>query len=237
MGYKKHQYNKRYFNHIINYLKNHNQDKFKNLLGHINTHNKKILDLGCGTGQAINELRKHNPKQITGIDFSKTAIKICKQKYPKHTFKVKELKDLKATQEYDIITLIDVIEHIPNKEMQTIYPKISKALKPNGLLIIKTPLYKQGQKEYEFKWDTKKDYNLHINIQTEKQLQKDLQKNGFKKHHKYYYSKKTNNAYKTYGQIYNIKETITRIKRIITNPKKAITATILNLAWKLKQQQ
>ena len=40
--------------------------------------NKKILDLGCGTGYKLNAL---NPSKGTGIDFSNEAIKIAKKNY------------------------------------------------------------------------------------------------------------------------------------------------------------
>ena len=45
--------------------------------------NIKILDLGCGPGQLINELYENfNNVEITGIDFSEKMIEISKERNP-----------------------------------------------------------------------------------------------------------------------------------------------------------
>lgn len=76
---------------------------------------KTVCEVGCGSGEILVQLEKHLPKdvQFTGLDISKDAMAIAKKK---ETGKIKfELKDIAAEEKkFDLILIIDVIEHIDN---------------------------------------------------------------------------------------------------------------------------
>lgn len=57
-----------------------NEDKI-NLIGDVT--NKKILDLGCGSGESLEYLLKKGASEIWGIDISKEQIKNAKRRFPK----------------------------------------------------------------------------------------------------------------------------------------------------------
>ena len=59
--------------------------------------NKKILDLGCGTGYKLNAL---NPSKGIGIDFSNEAIKIAKKNYRKLNFYCFDLEKEEFFKQY-----------------------------------------------------------------------------------------------------------------------------------------
>lgn len=65
----------------------------------------KILDLGCGPGQLIEELyKKNNDLHITGIDFSEKMLDISKEKNPKAIHIKMNVEDLnKIDDKYNII--------------------------------------------------------------------------------------------------------------------------------------
>ncbi|CAN5858416.1 hypothetical protein BH11BAC7_BH11BAC7_07650 [soil metagenome] len=76
---------------------------------------KTICEIGCGSGEILVQLEKRLPQEIqfTGIDISKDAMAIAKKK---ETQKIKfELKDIaQETRVFDLLLVIDVIEHIDN---------------------------------------------------------------------------------------------------------------------------
>ena len=101
--------------------------------------NLNVLDLGCGGGLTSESLARLGA-DVTGIDFIKKNIEVAK----KHAFisklKInylnKDLEKIKLTQKYDLILLLEVIEHL--EDWPSLIKKISQSLKPKGKLIIST---------------------------------------------------------------------------------------------------
>ena len=70
----------------------------------------RILDLGCGTGRLLNELR---PSQGVGIDFSPNMIEIARKQYPEYEFLCADIEDKniygKLNGPFDVVILSDTI--------------------------------------------------------------------------------------------------------------------------------
>ncbi len=101
----------------------------------------EILDFGCGLGQFLYYLQKEGFHNITGIDISKSQIKLALQMQPQIDFRhiYHPINFLKENQnKYDVITMNDVLEHIDTEQLIPFLSTIQKSLKPNGLLVIKT---------------------------------------------------------------------------------------------------
>lgn len=96
----------------------------------------KILDVGCGTGKNMEQLQKYG--NVWGLDNSKEAIKFCRKRGLKNLQLSNAEKTKFKANSFDIITLLDVLEHTDDnktlKEMQRI-------LKKNGILIITVPAF------------------------------------------------------------------------------------------------
>lgn len=116
------------------------------------TNTSVILDIGCGTG-AIDFYLAEKGNNITGIDISEKAIKICNENANnlnlanKTSFEVNTIEGFKTNNKFDVVLLIEVIEHVEN-DVAAI-KKISTLLNPKGRLILSTPsinapLYKIG---------------------------------------------------------------------------------------------
>ena len=72
----------------------------------------RILDFGCGLGDALSLLAKHfHSESAVGIDISSTMIEYARKQYPEHTFVVGSIERLKDFR-VDLITFFDVLEHI-----------------------------------------------------------------------------------------------------------------------------
>lgn len=113
--------------------------------------NDKILDFGCGNGRLI-ELIKDKKVDYLGIDVCRKFIKIARQKYPQHKFKVIKLNadfGFKQERKFDSVFCIGVFHHFPKGKLRkAILQRLKANLKPGGLLIItvwdlKRPKYKK----------------------------------------------------------------------------------------------
>lgn len=72
---------------------------------------KKILEIGCGTGDIIAAL---NSSEGFGIDVSSGMIDIAKKKHPEITFEAVGIEGFSCEPKFDYIILADVIEHLEN---------------------------------------------------------------------------------------------------------------------------
>ena len=83
----------------------------KEIISPYMTKNDKILNIGCGNSRLSEDLSEEGYEDITNIDFSNKVISImeekCKAKYPKMSFKVMDVLDMKEIQTGSFNTVID----------------------------------------------------------------------------------------------------------------------------------
>lgn len=99
-----------------------------------------LLDVGCGDGKLLLELSRQLPgKQLKGIDLSERAILFAKAFNFGNgvEFATQDLADVQAT--YDLITLVETIEHIPDEEIAPFVQAVSACLKPGGTVLVTVP--------------------------------------------------------------------------------------------------
>ena len=96
-----------------------------------------ILDVGCGAGILLHFLREKTEAKVTGIDLNKHVIEVGKKYLGLENF-YDNLHELSKTGEkFDIISLIDVIEHLSDP-VQTILDAKS-LLKEKGIILLRCP--------------------------------------------------------------------------------------------------
>lgn len=100
-----------------------------------------LLDVGCGDGKFLLEANKiFDSKKLEGVDYSEKAIGFAKAFSPDIKFHIGDItKENFLTEKYDIITLIETLEHIPTEEIPVFLKSIKKFLKENGVFIITVP--------------------------------------------------------------------------------------------------
>lgn len=104
--------------------------------------NLYLLDMGCGTGTFEEVLiDQYNLKFFAiGVDISQTELKIAKNKKKLNVcdFLNSDAASLPfKDNSFDCCVLVDVIEHIPDKEKT--FGEIWRVLKKDGVLIMTTP--------------------------------------------------------------------------------------------------
>ena len=134
-----------------------------------------VLDLGCGLGHFL-DILKGKGWDIEGIDMSKSSVKIAKKKLG-NKIHLKSIESFKTSKKYDLILMIDIIEHVRNPDH--IMQKVKDLLKKDGLLIMNTPntsaiLAKISGKTW---FQYKREHLYYFNSSNIKQF---LSKNGFK---------------------------------------------------------
>jgi SAM-dependent methyltransferase len=99
--------------------------------------NKKILDVGCGTGHHVAKLAQNNNIEVVGIDISPSMIKKAKENYPNLNFQQSDVlnRDAFRNNEFThILALYFTIYYIEDKA--SFFNNCMDWLMPGGYLVV-----------------------------------------------------------------------------------------------------
>jgi len=98
------------------------------------SHKRLALDIGCAAGYFLDILQA-NHWQSEGIELDRRMYALLIEKG--YDVSNEPLEHFTSSHQYNLITMFDVIEHLP--ELQKDFAKISSLLLPKGLLALSTP--------------------------------------------------------------------------------------------------
>ncbi len=100
----------------------------------------KVLDIGIGKGEMLTSFDRWGYSHYLGIDISPSTVEFCKKIGLRAELVSSTQEWLRKRKEgFDVITLLDVIEHIPREELVDFLKSLKYSLKKGGVLIMQTP--------------------------------------------------------------------------------------------------
>lgn len=106
--YKKH----RSSNPVVKYLMKNFHGALFDLMDLVNP--VSMLDVGCGEGYTLNELKRRYPAlSIEAADVEQDIIEIARKENPDISFKVESAYSInEPDRSYDLVTVMEVLEHL-----------------------------------------------------------------------------------------------------------------------------
>lgn len=144
------------------------------LINSFSVEEKKLLDVGCGTGDFL-KVAKDNNWNVSGVEPNANARIIANTKTDNSVYDIEQLLKFEK-QSFDVITLWHVLEHLPKLENHIAV--FESLLKPNGRLVIAVPNYKSFDANYYKENWAAFDVPRHLWHFSRKSISKLVQKKG-----------------------------------------------------------
>jgi SAM-dependent methyltransferase len=133
----------------------------------------RLLDYGCGTG--LNLVYLAELGDAYGVDISAMAIDFCRKRGIKDVTRIDAEYELDKSNpfgdSFDVVTMLDVLEHIPDDEFAL--KSMSKWLRPGGILLVTVPAH-------EFLWSGEDYVSGHRRRYSRRSLIQVFHKAGYK---------------------------------------------------------
>lgn len=151
---------------------------------------ERVLDLGCGPGSFISILARSHPQvSVVGLDIASSQIEFARkfiepQFGNRVSFKCYEPQSFDLpfeSNQFDVVTSIEVIEHVHPYLAYRILQDAKRVLKANGKILLTTPNYRSFWPLLEWileKVSPVKYHSQHINKFTPNSLVKFIESMG-----------------------------------------------------------
>jgi len=100
----------------------------------------EMLEIGCGIGGVLRELRTLPNLQLTGSEIYLKGLRYARTRLPDVTFIQLDATRMPFLQAYDVIGAFDVLEHVDDD--RAVIARVRQALRPGGRFVLTVPQYK-----------------------------------------------------------------------------------------------
>jgi SAM-dependent methyltransferase len=105
----------------------------------LNSRPRAALDIGCGIGITSCWLAEQIPT-VVGVDISPRSIEVARQLYTRPQFEVcAPPRDPFPGGAYDLIVLIDVLEHFPPGSLPAVFRRINQVASQDAVVAVNMP--------------------------------------------------------------------------------------------------
>lgn len=129
----------------------------------------RILDVGCGTGVTMLSFAKVGP--VWGVDASSLAVQFCKRRGLETVFQAAAEGLPFRSDSFDLITVADVLEHIPDD--QSVLSELYRVCATRGLLTVVVPAFQSL-------WSNRDERLQHKRRYTAADLRAKVEQAGFR---------------------------------------------------------
>lgn len=96
-----------------------------------------VLEVGCGTGFFTRQLASLGVEHYVGVDITAILFSSLEQEFPGFEFKKADLTRESLDGSFDLVIMIDVIEHIVTKDaLRLALQNVLRVVAPDGLLLL-----------------------------------------------------------------------------------------------------
>ena len=132
------------------------------------SHERRILDVGCGTGTMLTYLGTLGKAE--GVDIDAEAVGYCRERGLENV-RIGEAAELPFEDgSFDLVTALDVVEHLDDDAAA--FREMRRVLRPGGLLLVTVPAHR-------FLWGDQDEVNLHRRRYSSAELRDRLASSGF----------------------------------------------------------
>ena len=132
--------------------------------------NIKILEIGCSGGPLLKLLLSQGYSDVVGIDNSKEAITLCKERGFENVFLMDGVNPRFDREQFDVIIASDVLEHIQDDKRAV--KGWQRIVKRGGIVICFVPALR-------ILWSKHDEDNKHYQRYTKKDLEYVFKDNGY----------------------------------------------------------
>jgi SAM-dependent methyltransferase len=130
-----------------------------------------LLEVGCGTGFVLEGIRRQFPELgISGTDVFSSALPFAAKRLPGTSLFQMDARHMPFDQEFDVVGLFDVLEHI--EEDEVVLSELFRSVKPGGGIMLAVP-------QHPFLWSVVDDYSFHKRRYRRAELVRKVEYAGF----------------------------------------------------------
>jgi SAM-dependent methyltransferase len=130
---------------------------------------RRILDMGCGTGTMLMYLSRYGHAQ--GIDVDEGAVQFCHERGVEDVQQVTDMPLPFEGGTFDLVTAFDVLEHI--EDDRGTLRELHRVMRPGGMLMISVPAYR-------FLWGAQDEISHHKRRYIAPEIRERMREAGFK---------------------------------------------------------
>lgn len=136
----------------------------------------RLLDVGCATGEFLEEMQAHG-WAVNGVEINPRAASVARERLGVNVFAGSLVSYEAAEGAFDLVTLWDVLEHLPSPRAQL--QRIHRLLSSEGRLILSIPNLRSFDARLFGRWWIGWDAPRHLHLFPDSALSRLLARTGF----------------------------------------------------------